>query len=198
MRARGLLVSVATVALLASACGSAGQPSASAPATRSLGGMAGMAHMSPDEMAAMSGPSGPARMICSDEIGSAVRRTFALPRRPSTTRSWSASDLTFACTYRLPGGALRITVQDAPDATTGRPYFRRLRSGLAGATPIHGVQALGLPAFETPSGEVAFLKDGKTLRVDASDLPRSALPTGFTRQQAAYGVAASVIACWTE
>jgi hypothetical protein len=154
--------------------------------------------MSPEEMAAMDGPSTSARMICGDEIASSVKRTFTLTRRPPATRSWSVNDLTFACTYRLPGGDLRMTVQDARDKMTGRSSFDRLRSRLTGATTIRGVQSLGFPAFETPSGNVAFLKDGKTLRVDASDLPRSALPTGFTRQQAAYGVAAAVIACWTE
>jgi hypothetical protein len=198
MKTRALLVSVAAVSLLASACGSVDMRPASAPAAQSSSSMAGMGHMSPEEMAAMRGPSTSAAMICSDEIASAVKRTFALTRRPTTTRSWSMTDLTFACTYRLPGGALRMTVQDAPDTMTGRPYFHSLRTRLAGATTIRGVQSLGFPAFETPGGDVAFLKDGKTLRVDASDVSRSALPTGFTRQQAAYAVAAAVVACWTE
>jgi hypothetical protein len=160
--------------------------------------MAGMGHMSPQEMAAMNGPSTSASMICSDEIASTVKRTFALARRPTTTRTWSMTDLTFACTYRLPGGALRMTVQDAPDAMTGRPYYHSLRTRLAGARTIRGVQSLGFPAFETPGGDVAFLKDGKTLRVDASDVSRSALRAGFSRQEASYAVAAAVIACWTE
>jgi hypothetical protein len=200
MKARALLVSVAAVALFASACGSAGTENASAPSSgsESSGGMARMGDMTPDEMAAMDGPSAAARMICSEEIAAAVKRTFALPRRPAATRSWSANDLTFACTYRLPGGALRMTVQDDPDEMAGRASFDRLRAGLTGAAKLRGVQSLGFPAFETRSGNVVFLKDGKTLRVDASDLSPSGLPTGFTRPQAAYGVAAAVIGCWTE
>jgi hypothetical protein len=200
LKTRALLVSVATVSLLVSACGYGGNAGASAPPTaaRSSAGMLGMGDMSPREMAAMDGPSASASMICSDEIRSAVKRTFALASPPRVTRSWSANDLTFVCTYRLPGGVLRMSVQDAPDATTGRPHFERLRARLAGSRTIRGVQSLGFPAFETPSGDVVFLKDGKTLRVDASDVSRGGLPAGFTRSEAAYGVAAAVIGCWTE
>jgi hypothetical protein len=199
MNARALLVSVATVSLLASACasGDAARSSDPSPAAHSSSRASGH-HMSADEMAAMTGPSKAAAMICSDEIRSVLQRTFDLARRPTPTRSWSADNLTLACTYRLPGGTLRMTVQDAPDQRTGRPYFQRLRGGLSGVTPIRGVQALGFPAFETRSGSVVFLKDGKTLRVDASRLDRSGLPAGFTRAETAYGVAAAVIACWTE
>jgi hypothetical protein len=200
LKTRALLVSVAAVSLLASACGDGGSTGASAPApaARTSAGMLGMGDMSPEEMAAMDGPSSSALMICSDEIRSAVKRTFALTSPPSATRSWSANDFTFACTYRLPGGILRMSVQDDPDETTGRSHFRHLRARLAGASSIRGVQSLGFPAFETPGGDVVFLKDGKTLRVDASALSRSGLPTGFTRPEAAYGVAAAVIGCWTE
>jgi hypothetical protein len=154
--------------------------------------------MSTDEMAAMGGPSEPAAMICSDEIRTAVRTTFGLKRQPTPTRAWSAGDLTFTCTYRLPGGTLRMSVHDAPDERSGRPYFQRLSTTLGGATAIRGVQALGFPALETQDGHVAFLKDGKTLEVDATDVSTASLPQGLTRQQGAYGVAAAVISCWTE
>jgi hypothetical protein len=199
MKTRALLVSLATVSLLASAC-SSGDASGSAdpsPAAHSSSGMSGH-DMSAAEMAAMGGPSAAARMICSDEIRLVLQRTFNLTRLPTPARSWSANNLTLSCSYRLPGGTLRMTVQDAPDARTGRPHFERLRADLPGATPLRGVQSLGFPAFETRSGSVVFLKDGKTLRVDASDLATDGLPAGFTRSEAAYGVAAAVIACWTE
>jgi hypothetical protein len=45
---------------------------------------------------------------------------------------------------------------------------------------------------------VVFLKDHKTLWVDATRVAASDLPEGTNRQDAAYGVAAAVIACWTE
>jgi hypothetical protein len=197
MNSRALLVTAATVCLLASGCGSAPPSSDASPSAHPSSGTSGH-DMSVEEMGAMAGPSPAAAMICSDEIRSVVQRTFHLARRPVPTRRWSAANLTLACGYRLPAGTLRMTVQDARDERTGRPYFRRLRSDLPGATPIRGVQSLGFPAFETRSGSVVFLKDGKTLRVDASGIVAHGLPAGFTRAETAYGVAAAVIACWTE
>jgi hypothetical protein len=58
--------------------------------------------------------------------------------------------------------------------------------------------SFGFPAFETPRGDVGFIKDDKTLWVDATRLSGGDLPTGQTRQDVAYGVAAAVIGCWTE
>ena len=57
---------------------------------------------------------------------------------------------------------------------------------------------MGLPSFATPDGNVAFLKDGKTLRVDASGLPATTLPQGSSNGEVAYAVAAAVVGCWTE
>jgi hypothetical protein len=58
--------------------------------------------------------------------------------------------------------------------------------------------SFGFPAFETPRGDVGFIKDDKTLWVDATRLRATDLPKGRTRQDVAYGVAAAVIGCWTE
>lgn len=204
MRTRALLASLATVTSLASGCGSGGTPhtSDSSPSAQQSSGMPDgheSGHdISADEMAAMSGPSKAAAMICSDEIQTVVQQTFDLARRPTPIRVWSANGLRLACSYRLPGGTVRMTVQDAPDERTGRPSFKRLRAKLPGATRIRGVQNLGFPAYETSNGSVIFLKDGKTLRADASDLDRDGLPAGFSKDEAAYAVAAAVIACWTE
>ena len=63
---------------------------------------------------------------------------------------------------------------------------------------IHGLADLGFPAFETAHGDAVFIKDHKTLWVDASRLADSDLPRGRSREDVAYGVAAAVIACWTE
>ena len=68
----------------------------------------------------------------------------------------------------------------------------------AGATSITGMSNFGLPAFEKRHGDVVFSKDHKTLWVDATRLQAHALPDGVTRQGVAYGVAAAVVACWTE
>jgi hypothetical protein len=168
---------------------------------------AGMGHdgsamsMTPKEMAAMStdrAASSSATMVCSGEIAGSVQRTLQLDRRPVGTHHWSARDRMFSCTYPVAGGHLDLSVQDATGASAGTAHFATLRRSLPGAKPITGMEALGFPAFSTRAGDVLFLKDGKTLRVDPSRLPRSALPRGLSAEDAAYGVAASVIACWKE
>jgi hypothetical protein len=186
MRTRSLVAALAavTVTMLAGGCGT--------------GGSARM-RTEPMSMAGMqvrSAPSATARMICSAEIRHAVQRTFVLSSPPPASSTWTHR--MFGCTYDLPNGSLRLTVDDASDRNVGRSYFTGLRSQLDGSATIHGAEALGFPAFETRDGNVVFLKDGKTLRVDASTVPRRALPTGFSREEAAYAVAAAVIACWQE
>lgn len=150
------------------------------------------------QMTAVNGPSSPASMICTDEIKDAVTRTFALSSPPASTDSWAKSDRLYSCYYQLPGGRLTLSVQDAQDAATGRRHFDVLRSSLPDATPLRGLESFGFPAFATTTGKVAFLKDGKTLLVDASALPDESLPAGYTPGEAAYSVASAVIACWTE
>lgn len=141
-------------------------------------------------------PSSAAKMICSDETAAAVQRNFALRALPRSTSSWT--DRTYRCRYQLPGGALDLTVKDLTQAGPGRTWFNQLRDRLPGARAIGGMQSFGFPAFETARGDVGFLKDHKTLWVDASGVPGSDLPPGFTRTATAYGVAAAVVACWTE
>jgi hypothetical protein len=66
------------------------------------------------------------------------------------------------------------------------------------AAPLSGLLSLGLPSYETRSGSVVFLKDGKTLTVDATGLPNSIGPSSLSRSELAYAVAADVVACWSE
>lgn len=141
-------------------------------------------------------PSATASMICGREIGDAVRRAFRLARPPLGMHSWTHRS--YRCTYPLAHGDLRMSVKDLAGARPGRAYFDRLRARLPGATPIAGLANFGFPAFETARGDVVFIKDHKTLWVDATRVAGSDLPAGTTRQDAAYGVAAAVIACWTE
>lgn len=144
------------------------------------------------------GPSDAAAMICSLEIAEAVRSAFALPEVPQARDAWV--DRTYRCTYRLPHSSLTLRVKDLDRAAPGRAWFDRLSGRLDGATPIKGLQALGFPAVETPGpvGSVAFLKDHKTLWVDASRVSVRDLPAGFSRTGTAYNVASHVIACWME
>lgn len=206
-----LVALLATTALLTVGCGS----TAASPTTRPETGEATGRHVMADGMTmadsdmdtdphpdmnkgdmAAAAPSRAARMICGHEIREAVSRTFQLSQVPRPTRHWSQRTLT--CRYLLPGGPLTLGVKDTTNARAGRAYYTSLRSKLTGARDIDGVESFGFPAFETPDGNVAFLKDGKTLRVDASKVASGSLPTDFSPAEAAYGVAAAVIGCWTE
>ena len=197
-RARSLTAALALTALLTGGC-AAGGPSASTPHQHTDG-----MHMSADEMRNMdssssTGASQTATMVCGREVRGAVRRTLglkALPPRPSS--SWAGSQRLFTCTYQVPHGTLRLSVKDATDAAAGRAFYRQLRGTLAGARALGGMQSFGLHAFQAADGHVVFLKDGKTLHVDASGLTAAALPSGFSRVDVAYGVASAVVACWSE
>lgn len=172
-------------------------------ATRSAaGGMAmspGMTMPRP-RMGAASGtvdrPTQTARMVCSQEIHGDVQKTFALPSLGPATPSWKHRRYT--CTYHLPGGPLVLAVQDSPTITTGDNYFRDQRRRDGNPPLLNGLAALGLPSYQTSSGVVAFIKDGKTLRVDATHLQPPPGPHEQSRSQLAYAVAADVIGCWSE
>lgn len=203
---RATLAVLASVGLLVSGCGgasptSAGSGAAASSASASPGGAGanpGTGSGMNMDMGSADSPSKPAAMICSPEIRDAVRRTFAMSRPPGRTPAWAKTSRTYTCTYQVPGGRLRLSVQDALQAKQGRASFDRLARSVAGATPLRGMDSFGFPSFSAPSGKVGFLKDGKTLVVDASLLPTSALPTGYSRQEAAFSVASAVIACWNE
>lgn len=142
------------------------------------------------------GPSAAAAMVCSDEIRDAVARTLQVDRVPRGLHSWGHG--LFRCSYLLGSGELRLSVKDLDGDRPGRAWFDGLRARLPQARSLQGVEALGLPSFETPRGDVVFLKDHKTLRVDASRLAERRLPAGMARTDVAYAVAAAVVACWSE
>ncbi|MEP6817508.1 MAG: hypothetical protein ABI873_18365 [Marmoricola sp.] len=193
MRARALLGTVAIVGLLATGCGSGTATGSHQSAGHDMSGSAMNMDMSTGH-----GPSDSAAMICAPEIRKAVQRTFATTHKPRSVHSWSKSDRVYSCSYGLSHGNLAMSVQDSLDKNRGRAYFDALRQRLAGATTIRGLENFGFPAFKTSSGNVVFLKDGKTLQVDASAVPAKALPHGFSREEAAFSVASAVVACWTE
>ena len=155
-----------------------------------------MPHSSAPATSSNGEPSAAASMICSDDIAGVVKKTFALKAMPRRTAIWSVP--VYRCEYALPGGDLKLTVADFDAAGPGRVWFTKLRNRLSAAKTLSGMQALGFPAYETDAGDVVFLKDHKTLWVDASRVRKSELPAGFSRSDAAYHVAASVIACWSK
>jgi hypothetical protein len=141
-------------------------------------------------------PSEAAAMICADETAGAVQRNFAVTKLPAGVARFS--DQLYQCTYQLAAGDLRLSVKDLSAAAPGEAYFNYLKGDLAPVEPIRGVESFGFPAFETSRGDVVFIKDHKTLWVDASRVNQADLRPGATRTEAAYGVAAALIACWSE
>ena len=141
-------------------------------------------------------PTETASMVCDDEIHGDVAQTFALPTLPAGTSTWQGG--LFTCTYLLPTGPLTVSVKDSLAGNAGRAYFNALRAFDGGPPLLSGLEAFGLPSYETANGRVVFLKDGKTLAVDAGALPKVAGPRGESRTDVAYAVAADVIGCWSE
>lgn len=194
-------------ALLLTGCGAdAGEPGAG-PAVDE-GSTASGSHtmpdgsvMSDDEMTGQTGettgaePSPAARMVCAGDVADDVQRIAGLEQAPARRAAWS--EPTYTCTYALPQGPLVLTVHDATDEASGRDHYETLRSTLDDPRDIVGMDGLGLPAYETDDGVVVFIKDHKTLEVDATALPDSLGPEGdLSRADLAYAVASSVLTCW--
>lgn len=208
MRVRLSHAAAAAVLLLVTGCGAG--PSDSESATPGEAGhtmpdgtvMEGETHIHDDshdhgEDSAATGPSAAAEMVCTGQVVADVARIADLEAEVEPSSAWD--EPTFTCTFDLEQGPLVLTVHDAQDRASGMAHFQTLRTGQDDAVPLRGVYSLGLPAYETRSGTVAFIRDGKTLEVDATQLTGPLGTEGEkTRTELAYAVATSVLACWTE
>ncbi|MFF3976434.1 hypothetical protein [Streptomyces sp. NPDC001828] len=65
-------------------------------------------------------------------------------------------------------------------------------------TQLTAAQDLGNPGYESPGGTVVILKDGKTLRVDATGMPTASGPHKLSRAELAYEIASDILGCWSE
>jgi hypothetical protein len=140
------------------------------------------------------GPSQSARMVCSDEIRKDVATLLALPATPTATSTWT--NHVYTCTYALADGPLVLSVTESGTIPAARAHFTSLQKRVGTSQPIRGLDNLGLPAFETPNGTVAFVKDDKTLQVDATGLPQHIGTPNFDRAHLAYTIATDVLGCW--
>ncbi len=135
-------------------------------------------------------------MVCGDETRTNIVRILSLPVPPRTTDKWA--EKLYTCTYALPAGPLVLSVKETPDPAAARVYFDGLRRSTASARPIEGMANLGLPAFQSTAGSVAFVKDSFVLTVDATTLPATLGPHSVSRSAFAYEIATAVLACWSE
>lgn len=141
------------------------------------------------------GPSEAARMICEGQVVTAVGSILQLEGDVTPSSAWQPP--VFTCTYDIDGAPLVLTVHDVSDAAEGRQHFDELQAS-QGASEIEGMLGLGLASFSTGDGVVGFLRDGKTLTVDATALPDGFAGDSTTQDAAAYAVASAVLTCWVE
>jgi hypothetical protein len=141
-------------------------------------------------------PSDSARLVCGPEIAGDIATLAGLPTAPKGTATWA--DHVYTCTYQLPAGPLVLSVQDATDLAAGHAYFKALRPTLGPTHSLRGLEGLGLPAYESTKGTVVFLKDGKTLKVDATQLSTAVGGHNASPVDVAYEVGTDVIGCWSE
>lgn len=196
MRVSKILAVLSTLSVLAG-CATAEQP---APESR----------MSPSARSAQSATSSQstvvgnqsvpvpaaASMVCGPEIGESLQRQLRLGHEPEGASSWDGKR--FECTFRLPDGPLVLVVLAHGSGAAAAQSLATQRSQLAGARPIIGLAAFGLPAAQADSGVVLFARDAFTLRVDSTRMTPPIGPFERSRRDFAYAIAADVIACWQE
>ena len=143
------------------------------------------------------GPSEAAQMICAGQVVASVASVLGLEAEVAPSSSWEKP--MFTCTYEIDGKPLVLSVHDATDEAEGKEHFAALQNSIHNAEKIDGMAGLGMPSFTNGEGIVAFVRDGKTLLVDAT-----ALPSGLganrtnTQSEAAYALASAVLVCWVE
>jgi hypothetical protein len=141
------------------------------------------------------GASEAALMVCEGQVVTSAAQIFDLEASATPSSSWDSP--LFTCTYDVDGAPVVLTVHDVTDAAAGQEHFDALQQTL-GAEDIEGMLGLGLPSFSTGDGVVAFLRDGKTLTVDATALPDGFAGDATTQDEAAYAIASAVLTCWVE
>lgn len=196
--AKALLAASALSVLVLAGCAAGPSPlPANAGVQAPAGNRSGTPSSPPDVSAGADGaPSAAAKMVCGDETRTNIIRILALPGAPRTSDSWVGK--LYTCTYVLPAGSLILSVKETAGPAAARAHFDDLQQRQASATPIEGLTNLGLPAFETPSGSVVFVKDSFVLTVDATALPATLGPHDVSRNALAYETATAVLACWSE
>lgn len=131
-------------------------------------------------------------MICTAETRDDIAEVLALEAIPVGTPTWA--DSLYTCTYRLPMGALVLSVKDSPGPGASAGYHAELRRGLPGAEDLLG---LGDAAYGTSGGTVVLRKDNGTLLVDATALPAVFGTQDQKRTDFAYEIASVILGCWT-
>lgn len=143
-------------------------------------------------VAAAAQPSASAMMLCSNELRSTIAKVLALQAIPAGTPTWG-NDL-YTCTYRLPIGALTLSVKQTASTAATDIYFAAQQKQLGTTKALEG---LGQGAYGTDTGTVVLRKDNDVLRVDATALPAQFGSQQEKRNDFAYEIASDILGCWT-
>jgi hypothetical protein len=170
---------LAAAACVLAACGGT-TATATAPTASAPSGASGAA------------PTASQAMVCGDEIKGKVKLVLRLPSTPKTRSTFAAG--LFSCTYDLPMGPLRLSVQHSPTKPAALAYLASRRAAVSARESVAG---LGEHAYATGTGVVLVIKDNETLEVDASGLPAVFGDQGQKRTDLAYELASDVLGCWT-
>ncbi|WP_026535509.1 hypothetical protein [Arthrobacter sp. H14] len=204
MDPKKLLGAVAVASLLMTGCAATASDSPESPSSPASHSMADGTEMSgaehgehqPEHQNAQ-GPSEAARMVCNGQVVQSVSDVLGLESELTPSSSWDKP--MFTCTYDVDGKPLVFSVHDATNVAEGKKHFAELQKSTDNAEDIKGMLGLGMPSFSTGDGIVAFLRDGKTLLVDATALPVGLGPNGSkTQHDAAYALASAVLVCWVD
>jgi hypothetical protein len=194
---RWSLGALGVLAVVATACAAASSatenPSRSAPHGMSMPAGSSMPMQSGMSMHA-AGPSASARMVCGTEVRQAIATLLGLSAPPVPSSTWVHH--LYTCTYRVPTGRLVLSVKDAANVPAAQSYFDALRRNLSATSTLTGMSSLGLPGYQSARGVVVFLKDDKTLEVDATSIGRTG-PSQVSRSNLAYTVATDILGCWS-
>ena len=138
------------------------------------------------------GPSAAALMICARETRESIATVLNLRVTPTPTGRWN--EPTYTCTYDLPQGRLVLSVRESVTHGAATRYADQVRRRMPGARPLAGLTDL---AYGSPDGTVVLVKDGDTLRVDATGMPAQFGPEGQKRTDFAYEISSDILGCWT-
>ncbi|MGY3128195.1 hypothetical protein ACVWW9_001694 [Agrococcus sp. UYP33] len=196
------LSAIVVAALLVTGCASAA-PAAESPAPEASHTMPDGTVMTGEEHgshgtghASAQGPSEAAEMVCAGQVTDAITAMLDLEGEVSPSSTWN--EPMFTCSYDVDGAPLTLSVHDATALAVGEAHFAELQATTEGARDIEGLLALGMPSFTNDAGIVSFLREGKTLLVDATRLPDELAGGTMTRSEVAYAVASAVLVCWVE
>ncbi len=188
-RVNRLLLLSAALGLLTGCAGNAATTAGSPASSANPRASATAAMVMPADAA----PSDTQALICGDEIRETVQSVLGLKSEPLASPTMMNG--LYTCTYELPMGSMRLSVQHTASKAAAQIYLTDRSAKVHAEKALAG---LGEGAFGTGTGVVLTVKDNEVLEVDTTALPRVFGNQGQRRTDLAYEIASDVLGCWTE